>query len=74
MGYRIEVDSLGKVEVPGHRYYGAQTARALKNFRIGVERFPREFIRAMGLVKKAAALTNQELGRLAEEKARLIVE
>jgi fumarate hydratase class II len=65
---------MGEVEVPGHRYYGAQTARALKNFRIGVERFPREFIRAMGLVKKAAALTNQELGRLAEDKAPLIVE
>ena len=74
MGHRIEIDSLGEVEVPGHRYYGAQTARALKNFRIGVERFPREFIRAMGLVKKAAALTNQELGRLAEDKAPLIVE
>ena len=73
MGYRIEVDSLGKVEVPGHRYYGAQTARALKNFRIGVERFPREIIRAMGLVKKAAALTNKELKVLEGKKADLIV-
>jgi fumarate hydratase class II len=73
MEQRIEIDSLGEVEVPGDRYYGAQTARSLKNFRIGVERFPREFIRALGLVKKAAALTNQELGRLPEDKARLIV-
>lgn len=73
MDFRIEIDSLGEVEVPADRYYGAQTARALKNFRIGVERFPREFIRAMGLVKKAAALTNQELGRLPEDKVRLIV-
>ncbi len=73
MKYRMETDSLGEVEVPADRYYGAQTGRALLNFRIGVERFPREFIRAMGLVKKAAALTNQELGRLPEDKARLIV-
>lgn len=73
MKHRIEVDSLGEVEVPADRYYGAQTARALKNFRIGVEKFPREFIRALGLVKKAAALTNLELGRLSEDKARLIV-
>ncbi len=70
--HRIERDSLGDVEVPADRYYGAQTARALENFRIGSERFPREFFRAMGLVKKAAALTNQELGRLPEDKARLI--
>ncbi len=48
MRHRTEVDSLGEVEVPVDRYYGAQTARALKNFRIGVERFPREFLRAMG--------------------------
>ena len=73
MNYRIETDSLGEVEVPADRYYGAQTGRALQNFRIGVERFPREFIRAMGLVKKAASFTNQELGRLPEDKARLIV-
>jgi fumarate hydratase class II len=72
MEYRIEVDSLGQVEVPANRYYGAQTARALKNFRIGVERFPREFLRAMGLVKKAAALTNLELNRLPADKAHLI--
>ncbi|MBW1991178.1 MAG: class II fumarate hydratase [Deltaproteobacteria bacterium] len=70
--HRIERDSLGDVEVPADRYYGAQTARALENFRIGSERFPREFFRGMGLVKKAAALTNQELGRLPEDKARLI--
>jgi fumarate hydratase, class II len=74
MKHRFEVDSLGQVEVPADRYYGAQTARALINFRIGAERFPREFIRALGLVKKAAALTNHELGRLPEDKVRVIVQ
>lgn len=73
MKYRTELDSLGKVQVPADRYYGAQTARSLQNFRIGGERFPREFIRAYGIVKKAAALVNQDLGRLPPEKAHLIV-
>ncbi len=72
MKYRTEFDSLGEVRVPADRYYGAQTARALQNFRIGSERFPREFIRAYGILKKAAALVNQDLGRLPPEKARLI--
>ncbi len=74
MTYRIEVDSMGEVEVPADRYYGAQTVRSLQNFQIGGDRFPREFIRAFGILKKAAALTNQELGRLPEEKVRLIVQ
>jgi fumarate hydratase, class II len=74
MEHRLEFDSLGQVEVPAGRYYGAQTARALVNFRIGAERFPREFIRALGLVKKAAALANQELGQLPEHKVRVIVQ
>jgi len=72
MKYRTEFDILGKVQVPAHRYYGAQTARSLENFKIGHERFPREFIRAYGIVKKAAALVNEDLGRLSPEKARLI--
>ncbi|MGH9837414.1 MAG: class II fumarate hydratase [Blastocatellia bacterium] len=70
---RIETDTMGQVEVPQDKYYGAQTARSLVNFKIGGERFPREFIRALGVLKKAAALANQELGLLRPEKAELIV-
>ncbi len=61
---RIERDSLGEVEVPADAYYGAQTQRAIGNFRIGQEKFPREFIRAHGIVKKAAAIVNHLQGRL----------
>ncbi len=73
MGYRTETDSMGEIQVPEEKYYGAQTARSLMNFRIGSDRFPREMIRALGILKKAAALTNQELGSLPGEKADLIV-
>jgi len=64
---------MGPIEVPQDRYYGAQTARALIHFQIGTERMPRELIWAMGILKKAAALTNKELGVLPVEKADLIV-
>lgn len=64
MEYRQESDSMGTVEVPNDRYYGAQTQRSLNNFKIGVERFPRPFIRAYGLLKKAAATVNERLGNL----------
>ena len=64
MGYRIETDTMGEIEVPEDKYYGAQTARSLMNFKIGGDRFPREMIRAMGILKKAAALTNSEAGVL----------
>ncbi len=74
MEYRIESDSMGEVKVPADKYYGAQTARSLMNFKIGGERFPRELIRALGILKKAAALTNQELGTLSADKAELIVQ
>ena len=50
MDYRTEKDSMGPVQVPNDRYYGAQTQRSLNNFKIGKERFPREFIRAYGIV------------------------
>ena len=70
---RIEQDSLGPVSVPGDKYYGAQTARSLENFAIGTERMPREMIRAFGIVKKAAALANQALGRLDTATANLIL-
>jgi fumarate hydratase class II len=73
MATRIERDTLGTVEVPADRYWGAQTARSLDNFRIGTERMPREMIRALGMVKKAAALANAELGFLDEVRAGLIV-
>ncbi len=74
MEYRIETDSMGEVKVPADKYYGAQTARSLMNFHIGEEHFPRELIRALGILKKAAALTNKELGVLPAEKADLIVQ
>ncbi|MDH3676012.1 MAG: class II fumarate hydratase [Anaerolineae bacterium] len=73
MKYRIETDTMGKVQVPADQYYGAQTARSLMNFKIGNDRFPREIIRALGILKKAAALTNKELGTLSAEQASLIV-
>ena len=73
MNYRIETDTMGKIEVPADKYYGAQTARSLMNFKIGTEKMPPELIRAMGILKKAAALTNKELGMLSDEKAELIV-
>ena len=72
MKHRTESDSMGTIEVPADKYYGAQTARSLKNFKIGVERFPQELIRALAIVKKAAALTNCELGLLSREKANWI--
>ena len=74
MSHRIETDSLGEVQVPSDRYYGAQTARSLINFPIGEETFPREIIWALGTIKKAAAITNGELGILDKAKVELIAE
>ncbi|MCF8268242.1 MAG: class II fumarate hydratase [Ignavibacteriales bacterium] len=73
MEYRIETDTMGEIKVPADKYYGAQTARSLMNFKIGGETFPRELIRALGVLKKAAALTNMDLGTLPKEKGDLIV-
>ncbi|UCD63892.1 MAG: class II fumarate hydratase [Candidatus Zixiibacteriota bacterium] len=73
MEYRVETDTMGEIKVPADRYYGAQTARSLMNFRIGGERMPRELIRAFGILKKSAALVNMELGTLPKEKGDLIV-
>lgn len=73
MDYRIETDSMGEVQVPNDKYYGAQTARSLHHFKIGGERMPRELLWAFGILKKAAALVNQELGLLSAEKCDLIV-
>ncbi len=71
---RIETDSMGMIEVPADVYWGAQTARSLVYFNIGRDTMPPELIRAFGLLKKAAAQVNQELGKLPAEKARLIVQ
>ncbi|MDP6143933.1 MAG: class II fumarate hydratase, partial [Candidatus Marinimicrobia bacterium] len=64
MSTRTEHDSLGPVDVPVNRYWGAQTQRSLQNFKIGGEQFPREFIRAYGILKKAAATVNESFGSL----------
>ncbi|MCZ6783299.1 MAG: class II fumarate hydratase, partial [Proteobacteria bacterium] len=68
-GTRMETDSMGTVEVPTDRYWGAQTQRSLAFFAIGEERMPREVVHALGWIKKASALTNAELGGLDEERA-----
>src|SRR5688500_11298579 len=71
---RIETDTMGSIEVAADRYWGAQTERSLHHFNIGDDRMPREMIRALGILKKAAALVNEKLGKLAPDKARLIVQ
>ena len=71
---RTETDSMGAIEVPVDKYYGAQTARSLVHFDIGRDTMPPELIRAFGVLKKAAALVNQDLGKLAPEKAKLIAQ
>src|SRR5205807_10249845 len=70
---RIEKDSMGEMDVPVDAYYGASTQRAVLNFPISGQPFPRRFIRALGLVKKAAAQTNGELGLLSQRRMRAIV-
>jgi len=72
-GVRTESDAMGSVEVPADRYWGAQTQRSLEHFAIGGERMPLEIVRALGVVKKACALANEELGVLAGNMAALIV-
>ena len=71
---RTESDSMGTIEVPTNVYWGAQTQRSLLHFNIGHDVMPPELIRAFGILKKAAALVNQDLGKLSAEKARLIVQ
>ena len=70
---RTESDSMGTIEVPDEVYWGAQTARSLIHFNIDEDRMPPELIRAIGILKKAAALVNNELGKLPKEKAELII-
>jgi fumarate hydratase class II len=72
--YRIERDSMGEVQVPAERRYGAQTQRSLENFRIGVEKMPMEVVKALCEIKKAASKVNLQLGLLEENVARAIVQ
>lgn len=72
MEFRIETDSIGPVKVPSDRYYGAQTQRSLDNFKIGHQRFPRDFIRAYGILKKAAATVNYSFGSLDKNLSNVI--
>jgi len=72
MEYRIEKDSIGEVKVPADKYWAAQTQRSLENFKIGNQKMPLEIIKAFGVLKKCAAMTNAELGVLSQEKADLI--
>ncbi len=71
-GFRTESDSMGQIQVPADKYWGAQTERSLLHFNIGDDKMPREMIRALGLLKKAAAAVNYELGKLPAEKRELI--
>ncbi|MCK4606848.1 MAG: class II fumarate hydratase, partial [candidate division Zixibacteria bacterium] len=73
MEYRTEYDTMGEMKVPADRYYGCQTARSLENFRIGGERMPREIIRAMGILKKAACMVNMDLGKMPADKGELVI-
>ena len=72
MEFRTEHDSMGEVQVPADRYWGAQTQRSLENFKIGIEKIPGEIIHAFALMKKAAAMANHQLGRLDERRMELI--
>jgi fumarate hydratase, class II len=71
---RVETDSMGQIGVPADKYWGAQTERSLIHFNIGDDTMPREMIRALGILKKAAALVNRDLGKLPQEKADLIAQ
>lgn len=72
--HRMERDSLGEIEVPADKYWGAQTMRSQKNFRIGQEKMPLPVIHALALIKKAAAIVNAELGLIPQETAHVIAE
>jgi fumarate hydratase class II len=74
MSFRTEKDTMGDVQVPADKFWGAQTQRSTQNFRIGGDRFPREMIRALGILKKCAAVTNNKLGLLDDKKTKVIVD
>ena len=70
--FRVEQDSMGQIEVPSDRYWGAQTQRSVQNFKIGSERFPREMIWALGIVKQSVAEVNRDLGLLTPDETEVI--
>ena len=72
MEYRIEKDTMGEMKVPADKYWGAQTERSFENFKIGTETMPHEIIHAFGILKKAAAIANYNMGNLSEEKMKVI--
>ncbi len=72
MEYRIEKDTMGEMKVPADKYWGAQTERSYENFKIGTETMPHEIIHAFGILKKAAAIANYNMGNLSEEKMKVI--
>lgn len=74
MDYRTETDTMGEMKVPADKYYGCQTARSIENFKIGTETMPREMIRALGILKKAAALTNRDLNLLDDQRCDAIAQ
>ena len=73
MSFRVEKDTMGEVQVPADKFWGAQTQRSTQNFKIGGDRFPREMIKALGVLKKCAAMTNNKLGLLDGKKTEMIV-
>lgn len=73
MKYRIEHDTFGEIKVPDNKYWGAQTQRSKDNFKIGAEKMPLEVIRAFSVLKKAAAITNNSLGKLDDDKKDIII-
>ena len=72
MTFRIEKDTMGEMRVPDDKYWAAQTERSFENFKIGTEIMPREITHAFGILKKAAAIANYNLGKLPEEKLKAI--
>ena len=74
MSYRIEKDTMGEIQVPDDKYWGAQTQRSLQNFKIGGQKMPMEIVRAFAILKKAAALTNTELAGFDTKKAEAIAQ
>ncbi|WP_442599730.1 class II fumarate hydratase [Neobacillus sp. D3-1R] len=73
MDYRIEKDTMGEIKVPANRYWGAQTQRSKKNFKIGTEQMPKEIIYAFAILKRSAAIVNEKLGKLNEHKLKAIL-
>ena len=73
MGYRIERDSMGEIQVPDDKLWGAQTQRSLEHFRIGSEKMPQELVLVTGVIKRAAAEVNKELGVLPPKIADAII-